>query len=79
MLAVDYGENTYNSLFLSYPNQMKKKDEITPFNIKQNLNDYTLKKLIKLANSLIAFLCKLTIEKDLLKENVKNLEYEKMA
>lgn len=38
-------------------------DEVNPLNIKQNLNNYTYKKLIKLANVLINSLCELTVEK----------------
>lgn len=71
MMALEGSENTYNSLFaLMARLDDEEEDAVTHLTIKQNLNDYTPKKLRKLANILIDSLCDLTIKKDLLEDKV---------
>lgn len=74
------GETSYNYFFsLMARSDGEAKYEVTPFNIKKNLNDYSPKKLKKITNVLIDCVCELTAEKDLLRDKVKSLEHEKLA
>lgn len=64
MLDVEDGKIGYNSLFaLMAKSNYKEEEEVTLFNISQNLSNYTSKKLKKLVSVPIDSFCDLTAEK----------------
>lgn len=70
MLAVE--EISYNSLFaLMEKSEDEEENKVTLFDIKKKLNNYSHKKITKLANVLLNYVCELIIQRDLLEHNVK--------